>query len=869
MKRYLIFFLICIFISGMLPVDAAQTNTDIYVDAGAEVEGNGDIASPFRTLEAARDYIRSIKKSGSYPEGGITVNLRGGVYSRNGVFALGAEDGGTEGAPVIYKAYANEEVKIVGGTELKLKDFKVSDDAAIDSSAAGKVYSYNLKQNGVEGYKELYVSGHSAYYIQQLGFSKAGPNLPVPLYNEESCTLARYPNDGYLTVDSVIEPGDAVRHWYEGDRSADYVPESERNYPPKTMKIKVEDSRIEKWGNAKNMWANGYWFYDWSDQTTSIVNIDTKNKTIESGYPLAYAVQQGQRYYVFNLLEELDMPGEWYYDIDTGEFYIYPKDNNPESTVLLPFMEEALLEISDAKHLEIRGITFTGARLTAITVNNCENVEINYCTVSHVAGAGIMAEGGKNVTIRGCHLYDLGEQGIAVTGGNTETLEPANHLVTNNWIHDFATIFKTYMPGVRVNGVGNTVSHNLIHDAPHCAVLHGGNDNIIEYNEIHSVLKEAADMGAIYSGRSFIARGNIIRGNIIHDNYSDSEKNDTHAIYFDDSHSGVTVTGNIFYNLPLNGVFINGGRDHTVTNNIFVNIANSGFTMNCGGRAKNWNLEAGFEERLGLTKGLHLTEPYAKYPHLANIMEDSPMDAKYNVFKNNVSVNVGKEYDLRNLAEYGSPVTYDELKAMNDINEGFTAYDVEDVGFVAPEKGDYTLRPDSKVFEILPEFENIDAKNAGLITSRLANELGNDAVALVVGNPNTYVNWKRKLIDEENTSVVPFIENDYTYVPVRYMAEILGGSVSWENGIVTIDLSGAELKLEIGSKTAQIGGSETELNAAAIIREDRTFVPLRDCSSLFGKNVFWDDRGLIIVSGKNMEEKFTEGMIEDLINRLQ
>ena len=45
--------------------------------------------------------------------------------------------------------------------------------------------------------------------------------------------------------------------------------------------------------------------------------------------------------------------------------------------------------------------------------------------------------------------------------------------------------------------------------------------------------------------------------------------------------------------------------------------------------------------------------------------------------------------------------------------------------------------------------------------------------ALAIGKESAYVNWERKLIDADNFNVVPFIENNYTYVPVRFMAEIL------------------------------------------------------------------------------------------------
>ena len=66
---------------------------------------------PFATLERARDEIRKLKQAGQMPTGGVTVELRGGVYQREGTFKLGGVDSGSESAPVVYQARKGEEVR--------------------------------------------------------------------------------------------------------------------------------------------------------------------------------------------------------------------------------------------------------------------------------------------------------------------------------------------------------------------------------------------------------------------------------------------------------------------------------------------------------------------------------------------------------------------------------------------------------------------------------------------------------------------------------------------------------------------------------------------------------------------------------------
>ena len=67
---------------------------------------------PFATLEKARNTIRTVKP---LPEGGATVYLRGGTYPLARSFALTAQDSGTEDAPICYRAWEDETVRLIGG----------------------------------------------------------------------------------------------------------------------------------------------------------------------------------------------------------------------------------------------------------------------------------------------------------------------------------------------------------------------------------------------------------------------------------------------------------------------------------------------------------------------------------------------------------------------------------------------------------------------------------------------------------------------------------------------------------------------------------------------------------------------------------
>lgn len=57
--------------------------------------------------------------------------------------------------------------------------------------------------------------------------------------------------------------------------------------------------------------TNRYWGYDWADSHSPILSLDKTSKSFVIPQP-SYGIKLGQRYYYYNILEELDSPGEWY-----------------------------------------------------------------------------------------------------------------------------------------------------------------------------------------------------------------------------------------------------------------------------------------------------------------------------------------------------------------------------------------------------------------------------------------------------------------------------------------------------------------------------------------------------------------------------
>ncbi|WP_265447866.1 copper amine oxidase N-terminal domain-containing protein [Acetivibrio straminisolvens] len=89
----------------------------------------------------------------------------------------------------------------------------------------------------------------------------------------------------------------------------------------------------------------------------------------------------------------------------------------------------------------------------------------------------------------------------------------------------------------------------------------------------------------------------------------------------------------------------------------------------------------------------------------------------------------------------------------------------------------------------------------------------------------------------------PFIdENSRTQVPIRFVGEALGADVSWDGNTkkVTITLNGKKVVLQIGNKNYEVNGQQKQMDTVALLKESRTFVPVRFVSEALGATVKWN-----------------------------
>ena len=571
---------------------------------------------PFATLERARDEIRKMKKARGLPKGGVAVELRGGIYERSETLELTKDDAGSAESPIVYRARKGELVRLVGGKVVR--GWRPVSDPAVLNRLNGPACSAVLQADlRAQGITDL---GIVARRDPRKGTDKYRLEL---FFQDKPMTLARWPNEGFVRMTKVL--GKTERDVRGTKGCAEGI-------------FEYDGDRPRRWVGERDAWVHGYWFWDWSDQRHRVKSIDTERRVIEVMQPYHhYGYRKGKWYYALNILAEIDEPGEWYLDRDTGVLYFWPPGPITQGRTLVSVLP-TLVHMQDVSYVTIRGLLLECMRSTAIVVRGGTQNHVVGCTIRNGAGGAVSVSNATNSGVYGCDIYDMGGGGISLWAGDRKALTPGHLYAENNHIHHYGRWNRMYQKAVGVGGVGNRVAHNLMHNAPHQAIGFGGNDHVIEFNEIHSVCYESNDAGAMYSGRNWTMRGTVIRHNYLH-HISGFEGRGCVGVYLDDMFCGTTIYGNVFYKVTR-AAFIGGGRDCVVENNIFVDCPRA---MHADARALGWAhacADRWIEEgrKKGTLSGVRYREPpYSiRYPKLPPILDENPKAPCGNVVRRNV-----------------------------------------------------------------------------------------------------------------------------------------------------------------------------------------------------------------------------------------
>lgn len=670
MKKILIVLTALSMLLISLPDTYAVGNTGkyIYVSQNGKDDNDGTEDNPVGSVDAALKIYEKNKKSDSTYTASILIH--GGIYRISSTVNITASHDGLTILP-----YGDGEVKIIGSVKLDNSNFVKVTDAEVRRKTAGAVNLYEIDL--------------SPYLEEIINYPEYGPQGSGTAYyelfaNDNAKTLARWPNEGYAITGKTDTE----------------------------TKFNTMQERAKKWTDSEYAMVWGYWKYDWAGQPIYISSVDSDTELTLSNAP-SYGLSEGMRYYAFNMLEELDVPGEYYIDINSKKLYYYPEEPIISSELELTVMDSSLFNITNACNVTIKNIKFELTRADVINAKNCENLTLDGLKIRNIGNKAVDVTG-KNCVVENCDIYNVGGGGIYIRGGNPASLTYSYNEVKNNHIYNFGRIFKTYQPGIGVYGVGDKVLYNTIHDAPHMAIAFPGTDIEIAYNEIYDVVKDSSDSGAVYAGRDWRQWGKNIHDNYFHDINKNDEiaVSDVAAVYADDMLCGTWVHDNLFENCDL-AMIAGGGSDNRFYDNILVNCKQSIHYDDRAAEGK-WGsgdmLDGVYNNFIVFitNPGTHIDQWTEKFPRFQTLYNDAK--SKYES-EEDIDIGIPKNAVIKNNINYGEYVNnynyYEAAEAVSRFGEVNTAEEIKNTqipeNIETDKYGAKNLSTDSKLIALSPK----------------------------------------------------------------------------------------------------------------------------------------------------------------------
>ena len=486
---------------------------DIFVSTSGNDKNLGTQDSPFKSFKRA---VNEAKKFAGKES--LNIWFDEGTYYLNHTILLDNGFSGTANNPIIFSALPGSKVYIKGSKLLK---------HLVWNNYKKGIFVTTVPENLT--FDQLFVNN-----IRQI-------RARFPNYDEKDPFRS---GKGYL----LVTGGTNKRYdkWFSFD--------------PKTFTNKT-------WKHPQTGIVHAFQSHNWGNLQYRINSINkTENKIIlgEGGWQIQRSHGIGgkdknaSQFFIENIFEELDTPGEWFLDNQTNKLYYYPKNNIDLANVSIevPIIKD-LIQLkgsskSPIKYIQFIGLHFSQSRMTfmdkyeplargdwaihrggTIFMEGVENCIIKDCSFEYLGGNGIfMSSYNRNNHIQNCVFKHLGESAVCFVGspsavrlyqtwddryiygkdwnkmrqnmdltpGPKSPDYPDNCTVENCIMHDFGDIGKQ-VAGIFISMSHKIrASHNTIFNCPRAAIcINDGTwgGHIIEFCDIWNTVRETGEHGPI------------------------------------------------------------------------------------------------------------------------------------------------------------------------------------------------------------------------------------------------------------------------------------------------------------------------------------------------------------------------------------
>ena len=528
---------------------------------------------PLATFEGAVRRLRALKDSGALDEP-VTVWVRGGVYPLAAPLRFAPEDSW----PVTFAAYRDERPILDGGR--RITEWQVT---KLNGRLAWVADLPEVAENKWN-FRQLFVNGKRA---------------PRP----------RLPKEGLYRMAEA--PGlKRPTGWGNGGQTQFICAEGDVRDFHGLCDVEV------------------VYLHYWIEERSPIAAFEPATRLVTMARPSRSALvfsfpgAQLADYYLDNVFEALDEPGQWYLDRAPGRLYYLPRhgEHLGNTEVHAPRLLQLVALLGkpeanrDVEHIRFRGLTFrhtdwrhpgeetrgidpdTDARFSrghcastsqaasdvpgVIRFFGARHCAVEDCVVEHIGWYGVeIGEGCLDIRVIRNVIRDMGAGGVKINGAAAGEECPArethHHRVTDNEISGGGRVFHSAVGVLSMHAHDVEIAHNHICDLFYTGISCGWEwgyqesvsyNNRIEFNHIHHIGQGLlSDIGGIYT--LGVQPGTVIRGNLIHD--VRTARYGGWCIYLDEGSSHILVERNICYDADHQVFHQHYGRENVLRNNIF------------------------------------------------------------------------------------------------------------------------------------------------------------------------------------------------------------------------------------------------------------------------------------------------------------
>jgi len=445
-----------LFLAGSSAITSGAA--EIYVASTGDDRAAGSEAAPVATLERAVELTRLARQQA--PGASLRVILRAGDHRLSRTLVLGLAESPAAGQSLGFEAYPGERPVISGGAPItNWRRLAPGEAPTLPAAARSRVWVADLpaKNGGAWNFRTLYDGLTALPRARSVEYQARGRHRGL---------MDRLENRDILEY-----PAGSIRAW---PNLAD----------------------VEILSRPNHNWLVNY---------LGIASIDEKAGTVRTTIPATYTPTG--RFWVENVAEVLDEPGEWVLNTTEQRLYLWPRGTEPGRGIVAPVVTtlirvEGRADDWGAGDVPARGFRFAGLTFAhtdrdvwlpndaglqhdwamwdkddaCLRFRVARDCEVHDCTFEAAAGQGVRADLlAQNIRITGSTFRRLGGGGVLLCGygPGTKDVNRGNE-ISDNEFHDLGTLW-WHAPAVFLWQSGNNrVTNNYIHDLPYNGIVLSG-----------------------------------------------------------------------------------------------------------------------------------------------------------------------------------------------------------------------------------------------------------------------------------------------------------------------------------------------------------------------------------------------------------